>query len=60
VTRIVEEAAVKLSANRLVMLMSGAGVIGAFAPDPVLLLTAHVVLLLGGIEIVRALEPTRA
>lgn len=49
----------KLSANRLVLLLAGAGAVGALAPEPMLLLAAHVVLLLGGIQIVRAIESPR-
>lgn len=49
----------KLSANHLALLIAGAGAIGAIAPEPMLLLAAHVGLLLGGIQIVRLVESPR-
>lgn len=47
-------------ATKLVLALSGAAVIGAFAPEITVIAAAHAVLLALGVKIVRAAEPTEA
>ena len=50
----------KFSASHLVVLLGAAATVGAIAPEPTLLVTAHTLLLVVGIQIVRVLDTSRA
>ncbi|CAN5916650.1 hypothetical protein BH11MYX2_BH11MYX2_39780 [soil metagenome] len=45
-------------ANKLVLALSGAAVVGALAPELALIAAGHAALLAIGVKIVKALEPT--
>jgi len=47
-----------LTPIRLAVALLGAGLLGAVAPSQTLFVAAHAGLLLGGIQVVRACEPT--
>ncbi len=50
----------KFTASHLVLLLGAAATIGAIAPEPSLLVAAHALLMVVGIQVVRVLDTSRA
>ena len=50
----------KLTASHLVLLVGAAATVGAIAPEPSLMVAAHALLMVVGIQVVRVLDSSRA